>query len=236
MVSTVSKLDRIINALSTGAELNVQNNLKWPCSICNKNVTDSMKGIRCDSCKKWCHIRCDGISVEEYENLVINEDIHEWHCLYCTMKFNHENFAFSLSADSDIVKINNSDSMRFCEFLPSLENITETEKFMNVQLYENDFEENISSLLHSKYYSVNAFQQLANHNNLNIFHSNVNGLESKFDALHDFLAGTKTAFDIIAITETSQKNDNFFISNVSLDGYTPFYTPTNSSKEGTAIL
>ena len=167
MVSTVSKLDRIINALSTGAELNVQNNLKWPCSICNKNVTDSMKGIRCDSCKKWCHIRCDGISVEEYENLVINEDIHEWHCLYCTMKFNHENFAFSLSADSDIVKINNSDSMRFCEFLPSFDCIAETDKFMNVQ--SDDFDENISSMLDSKYYSVNAFQKLNNHNNLNIF-------------------------------------------------------------------
>ena len=52
MVSIALKLDKIIKALSTETELNVQNNLKWPCSICNKNVTDSMKGIRCDSCKK----------------------------------------------------------------------------------------------------------------------------------------------------------------------------------------
>ena len=152
------------------------------------------------------------------------------------MKFNHTNFAFTLADDSDIDKINNSDSMSFCEFLPSFECVTETDKFMNVELYENDFDQNISSLLHSKYYIVNAFQESNNLNSLNIFHSNVNSLESKFDALHDFLVGAKVALDIVAITETSQQNDNFFISNVSLEGYTPFYTPTNSSKGGQLFM
>ena len=176
---------RIIQALSTDTELNNQNNLKWPCSICNKNVTESMKGIRCDTCKKWCHIKCDGTSAKEYESFVFNEnDDVKWHCFYCTMKYNHENFAFTLVSDDEIVKINNSDSMRFCEFLPSFKCIAETDKFMNIQTQkENDFDQNITSMLDSKYYSVHAFQQLKNHNNLNIFHSNVNGLESKFDSL-----------------------------------------------------
>ena len=147
------------------------------------------------------------------------------------MKYNHENFAFTLIGDEEIYKINNSDSMRFCESLPSFECIAETDKFMHIQTQnESDFDQNITCLLDSKYYSVQAFQQLKNHNNLYIFHSNVNGLESKFDSLQDFLAGSSAALDIVAITETSEQNDNFFISNVSLDGYTPFYTPTNSSK------
>ena len=225
---------RIIQALSTETELNVQNNLRWPCSICNRNVTESMKGIRCDNCKKWCHIKCDGTSAEEYENMVMNENVNvDWHCLYCTLKFNHENFAFTLINDDEMDKVNNSDSMRFCEFLPSLECIAETDKFLNIP--NDDFDESISSMLNSKYYNVNDFQKLDFQNKLNIFHSNVNGLESKFDSLQDFLAGTSDGLDIVAITETSEQNDNFFITNVSLDGYSPFYTPTNSSKGGTAI-
>ena len=55
--------DRILEAISTETELNIPNNLKWPCSICNKNVTTNMKGLRCDT-YKWCHIKCDGMSPE----------------------------------------------------------------------------------------------------------------------------------------------------------------------------
>ena len=229
--------DRIRLALSTETELNAPNNLKWACSICNKNVTESMKGIRCDTCKKWCHIKCDGTSAAEYENLVLNEDENfVWNCLYCTLKFNHENLAFTLVEDSEIEKINKSDSMKFCEFLPSFDCISMTDKFMSVQAHNvNNYDQNISSMLHSKYYRVNTFQQLKNNNKFNIFHSNVNGLESKFDSLHEFLAGASFALDIVAITETSEQSDNFFTSNVSLEGYTPYYTPTNSSKGGTAI-
>lgn len=87
--------------------------------------------------------------------------------------------------------------------------------------------------MNSKYYSVNAFQRLNNHKNLNIFHSNINGLESKFDSLCDFSTGSTAGLDIVAITETSEQND--FISNVEIEGYTPFHTPTNSSKGGTAL-
>ena len=39
----------------------------------------------------------------------------------------------------------------------------------------------------------------------------------------------------IAITETSQRNDDFFTTNVSMNGYKEFYTPSNSSKGGTAL-
>ena len=41
--------------------------------------------------------------------------------------------------------------------------------------------------------------------------------------------------DIVAITETSHKNGDFFTTNASLEGYNEFYTPSNSSKGGTAI-
>lgn len=67
----------------------------------------------------------------EYLTTTNEDDSVLWHCLYCTMKFNHENLAFTLIGDSEIEKINNSDSMRFYEFLPSFERIAETDKYMN---------------------------------------------------------------------------------------------------------
>ena len=63
--------------------------------------------------------------------------------------------------------------MKFCESLPSFETVLETNRL----LPDADFEHNIPSLINSKYYSVNSFQKLNKHSNLNIFHSNVNGLE-----------------------------------------------------------
>ena len=85
------------------------------------------------------------------------------------------------------------------------------------------------------YFTVNEVQTLKNTNNLNIFHSNINGLDSKFDNLYEFISGTSSEFDIIAITETSHQIDDFFTSNVSLEGYHEFYTPSNSSKGGTSL-
>ena len=41
-------------------------------------------------------------------------------------------------------------------------------------------------------------------------------------------------FDIIAITETSQKNNELSTTNVAIQGYKEFYTP-NCSKGGTAL-
>ena len=90
-------------------------------------------------------------------------------------------------------------------------------------------EASLPSNLKSKYHSVYQFQNLKIQKNFNIFHANVNGLDSKFDNLHTFLAGSKSAMDVIVITETSEHLNNSFIRNVSLDGYKPpFHTPMNT--------
>ena len=73
---------------------------------------------------------------------------------------------------------------------------------------------------------------------LNIFHANVNGLESKtkLDNLQTFLSSLDSAMNVVAITETSEQNNNIsFLGNVSMEGYKLFHTPTNSLKGGTAL-
>ena len=239
-MSEVSKIkyeqnyNRVISAIKVGQPLNKTNKLANPCSLCNRNVIES--GIICDTCNKWCHPKCDGMSQKEFQYYVDNDDPNiQWHCLYCTVKFNQKNIAFTLSDSHELIKINQSDSMSFCQFLPSEQIISETSKYETLT-FDNDSDSEIPIMLNSKYHSVEAVQKLNNHKNFNIFHSNVDGLESKFDHLRNFLGGSRTPFDVIAISETSEHTDHSFIANVSLDNYEkPFSTATNTSKGGVCL-
>ena len=99
-------------------------------------------------------------------------------------------------------------------------------------LCDKDIDDNIPDLTNCKYYTVSEFHNSIDSNNFNIFHINVNGLETKFESLHHFLSSASTKFDIIAITETSQKTINEeFYTNINLEGYINFSTPTNTNKK-----
>ena len=234
-----NNMDRIAGAILSDQKLNPPNKLKNPCAICNKNCLKKQVFVNCNACGKDFHIKCDGATVKqcnEYKKLQKDDPLHnnlQWNCLYCTMKKNYENIAFTLSDSQDLENINNSDNMKFCEHLPKLEDVFETTKFSNFPNSNAEF--SLPSNLNSKYHSVYEFQKLKIQKNFNIFHSNVNGIESKFDTLENFLAGATSAMDIIGISETSEDKDKSFISNISLDGYNLFHTPSNSAKGGTAI-
>ena len=125
--------------------------------------------------------------------------------------------------------------MDFCKYLPSLEIVHETSSYYKYSLPDVN-ELDVPTLLTSKYHSVSDFQQLKIEKNFNIFHSNVNGLESKLDSLQNFLSGSKSALDVIAISETSEHSDQSFITNVNIDGFrSPFSTPSLSKKGGTTL-
>ena len=53
-------------------------------------------------------------------------------------------------------------------------------------------------------------------NQFNIFHTNLNGLENKFEILHGFITNASYDFDIVGITETSRKCNENFTNNVSI--------------------
>ena len=87
-----------------------------------------------------------------------------------------------------------------------------------------------------EYYSCADYHKLELNNNLNILHNNLNGLETKFDQLYNFLCNSPTEPEVIAITETSQANSNEnFINKITLAGYSLFSTPTKTLKGGTSI-
>ena len=106
--------------------------------------------------------------------MITGDDFVQWNCLYCTIKSNHQNIPFTLSENSEIDKINNSNTMKFSEFFPTFEIISETNKFSI--FLSSDVDNELPSLLNSKYHSVYDFQKLKIQKNFNIFHSNVNGV------------------------------------------------------------
>ena len=76
---------------------------------------------------------------------------------------------------------------------------------------------------------------LNNTKNFNIFHTNINGVESKLDNLNEFLSGIPYKIDVIAVTETSEKEDIGFLSNVEMDNYIKLHTASKSPKGVTAV-
>ena len=115
---------------------------------------------------------------------------------------------------SDLVNLNNSDNLELCKHLPSLEVVHQTSSFSKYNLPDVD---EIPILTTSKYHSVSDFHKLQKQSNFNIFHSNINGLEGKFENLHQFLGEGKTAMDVIAITETTEDKVHSFINKVDIN-------------------
>ena len=205
--------------------------VKFPCGICYKSVRKNQKAVQCDSCDLWVHIGCNGTSNKEYELLKNSDDL--WHCMLCIVKENLQNVPFTRCDNSELTNIYSSNSMKFINSLPSLEIHDETSKFSNLSL--NEIYDEISIKSSSKYHSVNEFQLLNKSKSLNIFHTNINGLESKFDNFNEFLSSTNTKMDIVAITETSEKDEIGFLNNVEIEGYDFYHTASKSLKGGSAI-
>ena len=153
-------------------------------------------------------------------------------------------FPFNLCNKNELININNND--RYIPIDNPISNLPKhiiTEQAIRVSglnTHDNECEVNLSNLSGCEYYSCTKFHKLITkknkQNNVNIFHNNFNGLESKFDQLHHFLSSTTSDIDIIAITETSQQANNInFKTNVKLEGYEIYSTPTNTSKGGVVI-
>ena len=89
--------------------------------------------------------------------------------------------------------------MKFLESLPNAQTVIESTKFSKSA--PSDINSEIPNNTDSKYYSVEEYQKVKNLGNFNIFHTNVN-----------FRLSTK--LDVRAITETSEKEEIGFLTNV----------------------
>ena len=103
-----------------------KNKVKFPCSICKFDVKNNDKSIQCTTCEFWVHIRCNGITVNEYiERQVRNRDNPDlignelWSCMKCVLMDRSDFVPFIYLSDLELYNLNSVDSMKLFELLPS---------------------------------------------------------------------------------------------------------------------
>ena len=70
---------------------------KFPCVVCEKPVRCNQKGILCDGCDKWFHIKCIDMDLVTYVALSNSQD--QWFCggNNCGLPFEFSNMFFESS-------------------------------------------------------------------------------------------------------------------------------------------
>lgn len=196
--------------------------IRFPCSVCNKLVTDNQDAIQCDSCNLWSHRKCNGISTVEYENLFSSEN--EWVCFTC-----YENaIPFATSPFNYDSMIGGGISSDISDFLDQLNSLTSSAEFMS--------EHADVSGVNCKYYNSNEFSlENSHYRNTSFFHLNIGSLSLHFDELKQCLDELGHDFDVIGITETkfhhAVPSSNCFLNNYSLE-----HTPCEGRKGGALLL
>lgn len=56
---------------------------KFVCESCSADVGPDDKALQCSVCEKWSHIKCERVSVTEYELLRKTDDSIQWFCKLC---------------------------------------------------------------------------------------------------------------------------------------------------------
>ena len=95
--------------------------IKDPCSICEKRVYDNQKSIQCNNCDLWVHKKCEGLSDDEFQKLVEEDDDIPWSCMICQIKHSAEIFPFGLLSKLELLDLYGIDLPSHLQTLPSFE-------------------------------------------------------------------------------------------------------------------
>ena len=216
--------------------------IKFPCKICENNVTNCDQAIQCDLCDSWVHIKCNDLNYIDYKFLQNSND--PWFCISCCSKifpFNTvknknfiSNFYDSNSKSKNIDDKNSSLLLKPSEHLKHLVN-----QFNNMSSSPDDINsDDPENTVSSKYYDIEELQNLKITNkskSLSLFHVNACSLSKNFDDFQHLLSCTNKNFDIIAVTETRITKNVSITNNLNIKNYSTEFTPTESSAGGTLL-
>ena len=143
---------------SREARLNNNANPQFPCAICTYDVRHNDKSILCTTCDHWVHIKCNGITVEEYrERQLRNRDnpalieTELWTCLSCELEARAKYTPFLYLDTSQLLTLNSHNSLIFIDSLPDSELTTHAMNVNNLKV--NDIEEDEVQNINSSYYT-----------------------------------------------------------------------------------
>jgi hypothetical protein len=84
--------------------------IKFPCGSCAKPVKKNQKGIQCEDCLFWYHIKCINLPVTYY--ITLSESSDSWYCSRCTLPEFTDSFFEKSKNESDIDKSTESDGLK----------------------------------------------------------------------------------------------------------------------------
>ena len=79
---------------------------KYPCGMCERPVAKNHRGLECDECRSWVHIKCGDVAPKQYESL-----LHKTHFTWICPKCSLPNFSESFFDNSDLADKNIYDSI-----------------------------------------------------------------------------------------------------------------------------
>ena len=86
-----------------------------------KSVNKNQKSVHCDSYNFWIHKSCEGLTDDEFQKLVGEDNDISFSCLTCKIKRNAEIFAFGLSSKFESLDLYGIDLPSMVETLPCFE-------------------------------------------------------------------------------------------------------------------
>ena len=188
-----------------------QRTYKFPCGTCFKPVKCNQKGILCDSCDSWFHIKClpETIALSNHEYELISLSDTSWFCFDCQLPLFSDSF-FDQTADRS--ELRTSD-----DSLDPVDSPTDT----------NDDAENPNHL--------HLCEELRANYPKNCFFSyiNVNSVRYKMDELRNVTGKLQPA--VFAVAETKIDN-SFHIGQFYIDGYHPPFRRDRTAHGGGLLV
>ena len=97
-------------------------NWKYPCIECTNPVKSNQRGLLCNTCNMWVHLKCTNLTKMQYDFLELNEDI-PFFCLKCS-----SNPTYAVQMPEDAILNNSSSSLNSSiYFSPAHDSDFETE-------------------------------------------------------------------------------------------------------------
>ena len=153
---------------------------KFPCRICEKNVSDKDKALQCGLCGLWVQIKCNNLNYLDYRYLQSSNE--SWYCIECCSTIfpfdsllSNKNF-HSCCANTDNNNTHWIDLENYCNSSLSLKDSSNLELLVNQ--FNNATSENSNDpekVCSSRYYDIEEMHniQMPRKNKfLSLFHIN----------------------------------------------------------------
>eukprot|EP00111_Clytia_hemisphaerica_P012225 TCONS_00035889-protein len=209
--------------------------VKYPCNFCQRAVAKNHKGIQCDICDHWVHIKCNNTTNGEYLYLQNNNDV-SWCCQKCTLS----SIPFSTTSRDSIGLLNQGMRSLFIENFnpnsnPNVEFFRDIKERLSEEFVEDDIDTDPSECPYSSISDLNKKYHSNKSTNFSVLHLNINSLKLHHSELDILLKNCNIKFDVIGISETGLNNTNNN-KNTNLEGYhNPEDTFSSRSKGGTRL-